>query len=120
MIKIEGIKGVRLLGEMVAIEIIIPKPYEVPAVDHLGNEIEGKFKTEFPIPTCGKVAQLGRDIKHESTSIGFTVGDKVLLPSGSYVKLEDPRIVAGELTEHDKESTGYIMTHYKNIAVVYT
>ena len=118
MIKIEGIKGVRLLGEMVAIEIIIPEPYEVQAVDHLGNEIEGKFKTEFPIPTCGTIAQLGRDIKHES--IGFSVGDKVLLPSGSYVKLEDPRIVSGELTEHDKESTGYIMTHYKNITVVYT
>jgi len=118
MINKEGIKGVRLLGEMVAIEIIIPEPYDVQAVDHLGNEIEGKFKTEFPIPTCGTVVQLGRDIKNKP--IGYSVGETVLLPSGSYVKLEDPRIVAGELTEHDKESTGYIMTHYKNIAVVYT
>ena len=109
------IKNIKMIGDMVAIEVP-QETKEVPEVDPYGKVIPDKFKTEYIIPTTGYIVHLG-DALHNS-ELKFMEGSKVLLPSGNMFALPDPQVVDGTVTE--KKGKSYIMTHYKNIIVVYS
>ncbi len=113
------IEGIKLLGDMVALQVVA-ESREVPK-RHMqtGEIIEGEFTKEFIVPTTGIIAQISAQIE-DPQALNFKEGDIVMLPSGNMIKLTDPRVVSGELDEDDDETANYVMTHYKNIAVVYT
>jgi|GEM_PF-6405615 len=108
------IEGIVLLGEMALIKVEAATR-QVPARNRqTGEVIEGEFTTEYIVPTTGYIMGLGADVKESK----LTVGDKVLLPSGNMVKVTNPQFVSGEV-EDEEDCDNFVMTHYKNIAVIY-
>ena len=106
-----GIERVTVLGEMIAIELEASSR----EVDVLGQDGEptGTKRTEYVVPQVGVVLDIGNDVK----DAGFEIGDTVMLPGGNMLQLHSPKVIFDDADPETAEK--YILTHYKNISVVY-
>ena len=111
------IKGLTLLGEMVAMQVIFGAPTERKLTDIAGKET-GEIKLEYPVPTHARIVQCGTGVPVDSVDILL---DKIaMMPSGNVVQLINPDVFNGTADENDNDVPKYIMTHYKNIAAIYS